>query len=97
MKKVDSLQDETVDLIKRLNKVSEDQMHSRADETQEYIKEVHNFQIDEMKNFKGCHTQYLNSSAQLDKKIATVIGIEANNIGILKQLRNLNEIVSELT
>jgi hypothetical protein len=74
--KIDGLQDDTLGLVRRLNKASEDQMHSRADETQMYIKEVHSFQIDEMKSFKGCHLQYLNSSAQLDNKLSTVIGIE---------------------
>jgi hypothetical protein len=59
-------------------------MRSQAQETLEYIKEVHSFQINEMKSFKGCHTQYLNSSAQLDQKLATIIGIEANHLGILK-------------
>ncbi len=50
-----------------------------------------------MANFKECHNQYLASAAQFDRKLQAVVGIENSNIQILKQLKNLNEIVSELS
>lgn len=95
--KMESFQVINVELVEKLNKISEKQMHLRADQTQGYIQEVHNFQIVEMNNFKQCHTQYLNSAAQFDKKLQSVIGIETSNIQILKQLKIVNEIISELS
>jgi hypothetical protein len=44
-------------------------MNQRSDQIQDYIQEVHNFQIMEMANFKDCHTQYLNSAQQFDRKL----------------------------
>ena len=40
-----------------------------------------------MGNFKDCHAQYLNSAAQFDRKIQAVIGIEGNNLQMLKQMK----------
>ena len=57
---------------------------------------MHSFQIQETDNFKQCHSQYLNSAAMIDRKLQTIVGIEASNINILKQLKSLNEIVSDL-
>lgn len=51
----------------------------------------------EMANFKECHKQYLNSAAAFDSKIQAVIGVENNNLTILKQLQSLNTIVGELS
>jgi hypothetical protein len=50
-----------------------------------------------MRNFKGCHEQYMSSSAAFNKKFETIIGIEASSINIMKQMKLLNQIVSELS
>ena len=72
------------------------QIEKKAEETQGYLNEVHSFQIQETNNFKQCHSKYLSSAAMIDRKLQTIVGIEASNINILKQLKALNEIVSDL-
>ena len=51
----------------------------------------------EMQNFKDCHTQYLTSAKQIDRKLHAVVGIVNANIQMLTQIKNLNEIVAELS
>lgn len=50
-----------------------------------------------MSNIKQCHEMYLGSANLFDNKLQAVIGIEKSNSRILKQLRSLNSMVSDIT
>jgi hypothetical protein len=89
-------QTQMAELVKRQQKMSEQHLDSRADQIQAYVHEMHQHQMAEQKNYQDCFNQYLHSKQQFDRKLAAVVHIERNNIDLLKQIKNLHDIIAQL-
>lgn len=89
-------QTQMAQLVKRQQQMSEQHLDSRADQIQAYVHEMHQLQMAEQKNYQDCYTQYLHSKQQFDRKLAAVVHIEHNNIDLLKQIKNLHDIIAQL-
>ena len=53
--------------------------------------------LEDVQNFHGCHKMYLKSSERFDQKLDIVVNLENGYQELLKQMKNISELVDEMT